>query len=145
MPNTTNKEYSLQVAVCRYLNLKYPQLLFLSDTVANVKLTPAQGGRNAAIQKRDFSCPDIIIFQPNQKYNGLFMELKVNSPYNRDGTLRKQKVVVKKGGIVVDEYDHLEEQARAMRMLRDRGYWADFVWSLDEAMRIIDKYMEDKL
>jgi hypothetical protein len=145
MPNTTNKEYSLQVAVCRYLNLKYPQLLFMSDTVASVKLTPAQGGRNAAIQKRDFSCPDLIIFHPNEKYNGLFMELKISSPYNRDGSLRKQKVTVKKGGIVVDEYDHLEEQARAMRMLRDRGYWADFVWSLDDAMRIIDKYMEGKL
>ena len=145
MPNTTNKEYSLQVAVCRYLNLKYPQLLFMSDTVSSVKLTPAQGGRNAAIQKRDFSCPDLIIFHPNEKYNGLFMELKISSPYNRDGSLRKQKVTVKKGGIVVDEYDHLEEQARAMRMLRDRGYWADFVWSLDDAMRIIDKYMEGKL
>jgi hypothetical protein len=54
-------------------------------------------------------------------------------------------VEVKVAGKVVDKYDHLEEQDRALRKLRERGYWAGFVWSIDDAMRIIDKYLEDKL
>jgi hypothetical protein len=145
MPNTTFKEYALQKAICKYIEIKYPHVLFLSDTVASVRLTPQQGARNKAIQKRDFSCPDLIILQPNDKFHGLMMELKVNSPYTKEGNLKKQSVEVKVAGKVVDKYDHLEEQDRALRKLRERGYWADFVWSIDDAMRIIDKYLEDKL
>ncbi len=145
MPNTTHKEYAFQKAICKYLEMKYPNVLFLSDTIASVKLTAMQGARNKAIQKRDFSCPDLIIMEPNKKYHGLFMELKVSTPWDKKGNLKKQIVKVKQGNLVVGEYCHLDEQYRAIRNLREKGYWADFVWDIDEAMRIIDKYMENRL
>lgn len=35
-------EYQLQVQVSRYLSVQYPSVLFLSDTVASLKLTYPQ-------------------------------------------------------------------------------------------------------
>ena len=69
-------EYQLQKDVCRYISLRYPKVLFLSDTIGNVKLTMLQAARNKAIQKTGFACPDLLILQPNKKYKGLFIELK---------------------------------------------------------------------
>lgn len=139
----THKEHKLQVAICNYLKMQYGHVLFISDTVANVKLTPTQQSRNKAIQKSDFSCPDLIILHPNGRYHGLFLELKQESPYKQDGTLKKQKVVVKnKAGQVTSIYDHLEEQDRALRNLTSLGYKAEFCWSLDMAVKIISQYMK---
>ena len=40
-------EYQLQKDVCRYISLRYPKVLFLSDTIGNVKL-PKIVARNHA-------------------------------------------------------------------------------------------------
>ena len=45
-------EYDLQKTVCQYLEMQYPKVLFLSDTIASVKLTKQQAVRNKAIQTR---------------------------------------------------------------------------------------------
>lgn len=135
------EEYNLQKSICRYLEVKYSDVLFLSDSISNIALTPTQQARNKAIQKRDFSAPDLAIFAPRGNYHGLFLELKVESPFKKDGTLRAQTVTVKKNGMVVDKYDHLKEQDRALRMLRGLGYKAEFCWSIDQAMKIIDEYL----
>lgn len=120
-------EYNLQVYVCRYLDLQYPKALYLSDTIANVKLTPPQAARNKKIQKKGFKCPDLIILEPRKGYNGLFIELKVKSPYKLNGELRKD--------------DHLEGQQRTINDLNNKGYYATFATGFDEAVSIIDKYM----
>jgi len=44
-------EYALQTQVCNYLRIKYKEVLFMSDTVASIKLTQAQAIRNKAILK----------------------------------------------------------------------------------------------
>jgi len=84
-----HQEYILQKAVCRFLELQYPNVLFLSDTIGNVKLTELQASRNKAIQKKDFKCPDLLILEPNKFYKGLFIELKIKSPYKLNGELLK--------------------------------------------------------
>ena len=96
-------EYQSQKEVCRYLSLRYPDVLFLSDTIGNVKLTMLQAARNKAIQKYGFACPDLLILQPNKEYKGLFIELKIKSPFKKDGTLLKN--------------EHLEEQQKAIDKL----------------------------
>lgn len=121
------QEYRLQVEVCRYLSLKYKNVMFLSDTIANIKLTKPQAVRNKKIQKSGFKCPDIIILEPRGEYNGLFIELKTKSPYKLNGELYKN--------------EHLEGQAKSMKLLRGKGYYATFAWSLSMAIDIIDKYM----
>lgn len=69
-------EYQLQKQVCQYLQAQYPQLLFLSDTIASCKLTQPQATRNKAIQKEGFKTPDLLILEPRGKFSGLFYRIK---------------------------------------------------------------------
>lgn len=122
-----HEEFKLQQSVCKYLNLKYPHVLYLSDTIASVKLTEIQAYRNKTIQKDGFKCPDLIILYPTYEYHGLFIELKIKSPFKKDRTLYKN--------------EHLEAQQRTIDDLNKRGYFATFATGFDEAKEIIDKYL----
>lgn len=122
-------EYILQKQVCAYLNSNYPDVLFMSDTIASVKLTMQQAVRNKAIQKEGFKTPDLIIFEPKGKYHGLFIELKNKSPF-------------KKNGVDLLQNEHIQAQATTMEELLKKGYLCYFCWGLDTAIRIIDKYMK---
>jgi hypothetical protein len=121
-------EYDLQCQVVAYLNAQYPNVLFYSDTIASVKLTMTQAVRNAKIQKKGFKMPDLIILQPNKYFNGLMIELKVSSPYKKDGTLLKN--------------EHLEGQEQTIRDLNHRGYFSCFAWSFEQTKEIIDSYLK---
>lgn len=120
-------EYDLHKSCIKYLELQY-NVLFDSDTIAAVKLTLPQAGRNKAIQKQSFSRPDIAIYQPNFYYHGLFIELKVKSPFKKNGELLKS--------------DHLEGQQRTIDELNGLGYYATFAAGFDEFKRIVDEYMQ---
>jgi hypothetical protein len=141
----THSEFNLQSQICHYLNVKYPNLYFLSDTIASLKLTKTQAQRNSKIQKRGFKCPDLVIYEPVGKYHGLFIELKVVSPYTQKGELKKQKVTIKKGTTIVGTYDHLEEQEKSMQVLRSKGYYATFSWGFDKTIKLIDDYLSNNL
>ncbi|MCZ2084830.1 MAG: hypothetical protein LC112_11210 [Flavobacteriales bacterium] len=93
-----------------------------------LKMNEKQALRNAMIQKRGFQVSDIVIFEPRNGYNGLFIELKVETPYKQNGELKKS--------------DHLEGQENTMKDLRERNYKAEFAWSLEMAKEMIDKYFE---
>lgn len=142
-------EFSHQVAVCRYLNLQYPDVLYLSDTIANLKLTPQQQARNNQIQKKDFRCPDILVLEPAGKYSGLFIELKTETPFTKNGQLKKQKVSVYKTirgtRVKVGEYDHLQEQQKSINKLVKKGYFACFSWDVKMTISIIDDYFNQKI
>lgn len=120
-------EFILQKQVCNYLDYAFPTVMYLSDTIANMHLTPQQQLRNKAIQKNGFHCPDLLILEPKGGWHGLFIELKIKSPYKKDGTLLKN--------------EHLENQSRTIEELKSKGYYALFAWEFDEIKMIIDKYM----
>lgn len=124
-------EYELHKAVCKYLSLQYPKVLFLSDTVANVKLNGAQADRNSNIQKKGFKCPDLIIFQPQASYYGLMIELKKETPFFK-GQFSKLK-----------KNAHVEAQSKCLEELNKLGYYACFACSLEMAKAIIDHYMRE--
>ena len=142
-------EFELQKKVAKYLNLVHPKILFLSDTIANVKLTLQQQVRNKLIQKDGFKCPDMLILRPNDKYHGLFIELKKESPYKKDGRLKKQVVpiykTIKGVKVKIGEYDHLKEQEKTLIELNKLGYYACFVWSYDSAINIIENFLNNEL
>lgn len=126
-----HQEYILQKAVCGYLEIQYPDVLFLSDTIGNVKLTEAQAVRNKLIQKKGFKCPDLLILEPNKSYKGLFIELKIKSPYKKDGvTLLKN--------------DHLEAQRLSIERLSSKGYLCCFKWEFDDIKELINWYMRNR-
>lgn len=119
-------EFDLQKAVCRYLDVQYPSALYLSDSVAQVKLTFPQQARNKAIQKQGFKCPDLLILEPNADYYGLFLELKATDIYKKDGSLKKN--------------DHVEGQQKTLKDLWARGYFATFAIGFEQAKERIDTY-----
>jgi len=120
-------EFELQRQVCRWISLQHPKVLYLSDTIASVKLTLPQQGRNKLIQKDNFKTPDLLIFEPRGCYSGLFIELKAESPFKKDGSLLKN--------------GHLEGQQKTISDLIERGYFACFSWSFEMTIRIINKYL----
>jgi hypothetical protein len=124
------QEFILQKAVCNYLNVKYPDVLFLSDTIASLRLTTPQQVRNKSIQKQGFKCPDLLILEPNRHYKGLFIELKIKSPFKKNGEL------------YVDE--HLQGQQKSMQELTDKGYLCFFKWEFDDIKELIKWYMSNR-
>lgn len=122
-------EYLLQKQVSRYLELQYKDVLFISDTIASCKLTMPQAIRNKAIQKEGFKCPDLLILEQRKGYGGLFIELKIVTPFRQDGKLKKNP--------------HLEGQYKTILELKEKNYLALFLWGFDEIKKTIDWYLND--
>jgi hypothetical protein len=101
----------------------------MSDTIANLKLTKTQAIRNKKIQKNGFKCPDILILEPRNNFSGLFIELKLETPFKKDG------------GIKASTNDHLKGQLETIEKLNAKGYKASFSWSFDMTKEIIDNYL----
>ena len=123
-------EFELQKSICKWLDKQYPKVFYLSDTIASIKLTIPQQARNKSIQKEGFKTPDLIIFEPNKYYNGLFIELKVKSPFKKDGNLFKD--------------EHLEAQQKTINDLLDKNFYACFSWSFEMTQNIINNYLKNK-
>ena len=120
-------EFQLQSQVCNWLKIQYPKVLFASDTIASIKLTPQQQLRNKKIQNSDFKLPDLLIFEPKGSFSGLFIELKVKSPFKKNGEILKD--------------EHLEGQLKTINDLKSKGYYACFSWSFEMTISIINQYM----
>ena len=125
-----HEEYELQKSVARYLSYQYPDVEFMSDTIASVKLTERQAGRNKAIQKSGFKTPDILILEPRNNYCGLFIELKTETPFKKDGTIK------------ASQKDHLKLQHECLQKLTAKGYFCCFSWGFDMTKEIIDEYLK---
>jgi hypothetical protein len=126
-------EYYLQKCVCEFLRIQYPKVLFLSDTIASLRLTIPQQVRNKAIQKNGFNCPDLLILQPNETYKGLFIELKVLTPFKKDGELK------------ASANDHLLNQWNTIQDLNQLGYFSCFSWGLEMTINIINLYIKNEI
>lgn len=121
------QEYQLQKAVCKYMAMQYPTVLFNSD-LSGISLTVGQAKQIKSLRSnRGF--PDIAIYHRNKYFNGLFIELK------KEGT----KIYTQKGELYKDE--HLREQAKTMVQLRSQGFQAVFCVGFDKAKKDIDLYM----
>jgi hypothetical protein len=126
-----HEEYELQKTVARYLSYQYPESDFTSDTIASLKLTKTQGVRNKLIQKSGFKTPDMLILEPRKGYCGLFIELKIETPFKKDGTIKASKE------------DHLKKQYECLQKLSKKGYKAVFSWGFDMTKEIIDEYLKE--
>lgn len=130
MKNKEQPEFELQKQVCQYLRLQYPSVLFMTDTIAAVKLTIPQSLRNKSVQKTDFKCPDLIIFEKRGSFGGLFLELKVERPFKKDGQIK------------ASQNDHLLLQYKTLQNLKGKGYFAEFAWTFEMCKDYIDKYLK---
>lgn len=121
-------ERTLHRAVCDYIRMAYPEVIFNTDLSGAGKLTMGQATALKALRSgRGF--PDLVIYEPKNDFCGLFLELK------REGT----KVYNKK---FVGATPHIEEQIQMLEKLNDKGYAACFAVGFDEAKTIIDNYLK---
>lgn len=127
-----HNEYNLQKSVCQYLNYQYPEVFYLSDTIASLKLSIPQQVRNNAIQKKNFHCPDLLILEPNNTYKGLFIELKTDTPYKLNGEIK------------ASSKDHLLNQQNTILKLNEKGYKSFFAWEFETIIKEIDSYLNNK-
>ena len=123
-------EYALQCQVVGYIRTRYPEILFMSDTVASIRLTLPQAMRNKKIQNSNFHCPDIIIFHANKEYHSMLIELKAESPFRKDLTIKES------------QNDHLKKQQQTINELNRLGFFACFAWSFEQCIEIIDNYFK---
>lgn len=129
-------EADLQVAVARYLTIRYPNVMFHSDFGSGIKMTKGQAIKQKRQNGGRRGWPDMFIAESNMETDGrgsfgLFIELK------REGTRLK-----KKDGTWATE--HIKEQAEVLEQLRLRGYACAFCVGFDEAVDTIDKYLTGK-
>ena len=130
-------EEQLHKAICDYLKLK--NVIFNTD-LSGIKLTMGQA-RKLKNLRSSRAFPDIVIYKTNSKFCGMFLELKKETPFKKDGMLKSQKVTKIVKGVKV-EYDHLQEQFNMIKKLREQGYYAQFVWSFNQAKDIVDNYLQ---
>jgi len=119
-------EEKLQIAVCKYLKLQYPDVIFTAES-SGLKLTIGQ----AVIAKQLRSSkglPDLMIFKPNKYFHGLFIELK------KEGTRLKNGAM--------PNTIHIKEQREMLLKLSKLGYCAIFACGFYEAKNIIDSYLK---
>lgn len=139
-------EENLQVKICNYIRRTYPNVVFVSDFAAGLNMTDGQRIKMIAMRSDDGQ-PDISIDYPSRGYHGLRIELKKDGTviYNKDGTLRKQTYTRKykrNGRFYIKKGDHLAEQAALLQKYNDLGYLARFAVGFDNAIKLIDWYME---
>jgi hypothetical protein len=89
-----------------------------------------QAIRNKKIQKVGFKTPDLLILEPRNGYSGLFIELKIDTPFKKDGTIK------------ASTNNHLKGQFESIELLKKKGYKACFAVGFDETKEIIDDYLK---
>ena len=109
------KEYQLQKAVCKYLDLQ--NVLYCGSMGGQYQVHMSQRikAKNSGY-KRGF--PDLFIYEPRANYHGLAIELKVG--YNKAS----------------------EKQKDWINQLNKRGYLAKVTNGWDNTIKEIDKYLE---
>lgn len=122
------KEENLQIQVCQYIKLQYPDAIFFSDA-SGIRLTIGQAVK-AKKMRSGRAIPDIFIAHPNNKYHGLFLELKADAIYNKKGVLKTS---------------HLQEQEQMIERLKLKGYYACFAIGFDSTKYLIDDYFLNNL
>lgn len=108
------KEDDLQMSCARYLD--YAQLLWCH--VGNERRTSIQAGVRLKKKGVKKGVPDILIFEPRGKYNGLAVELKI----------KPNKVS--------------KEQNEWLSQLVIKGWQTSVCYSFDEFDELLTKYLE---
>jgi hypothetical protein len=122
-------------AICDYLRLQYPKVLFNSDLSGSMRLTIGQA-RAFKNLRSNKGFPDLFIMESRNGFHGLFIEIK-----KEDTEIYcKRKTDVDGRPAMAD--DHVREQAEVIRILESKGYKACFAVGFSEAKQIIDTYLK---
>jgi len=121
-------EKKIHKQITDFIKIQYPKLIFNTDS-SGIKLSIGQATQMKKLRSSN-GFPDITIYEANKYFNGLFLEVKKETPYKKNGTLKKN--------------EHLQEQFEMHQELIKRGYFVQFVWTLKQAQNILKDYLNDK-
>lgn len=122
-----HKEESIQIALSKYIKLKYPKVYFTSESsglrvpIGTAKKMKSQRSRHKQL--------DMIILEPRKNYHALIIELKKDAKevYKNNGDYRKSQ--------------HIQEQLESINFLKDKGYFATFGCGYKNCIDLINWYM----
>ena len=128
-----NAEDIAQLAVVNYLKLKYPKIRFLANYLSGARLPVYLAVKAKKLGQASQGTPDLFIFFNNGKYASLAIELKAEgkNPFKKDGMLKSD--------------EHLEKQFNYINYLNTIGFYATFCVGADDAIKTIDRYMNNEL
>lgn len=132
IPKITKHEENLQLQICRYLRLQFPDLIFRSDYASGLHLTINHARKHASMQSGR-AWPDLFIYKPLREFSGFALEIK------KEGTVIILKTGPRKGKITADK--HIQEQARTINDLRHLGYYANFGVGFNDCIKQIHWYL----
>tara|TARA_R100000084_G_C4576424_1_gene111701 strand:- start:220 stop:603 length:384 start_codon:yes stop_codon:yes gene_type:complete len=112
-------EELLQFNVVKYLKLQYPHAIYCAS-LGGLRTSMRQAKKAKATgYVKGF--PDLVIYEPNNRYYGLFLEIKQKGKY----PTKYQKDWINK--------------------LNKRGYYACCVKGIDDIVDTIDRYMNNTI
>ena len=125
-----NTETNLHIRIAYYIKHNYPDVIFTSES-SGIKLTIGQAVTLKKMRSGR-ALPDLMLFEARRGYGGMFLEIKREGTaiYKRNGEIKRDK--------------HLQEQEEVLSRLTDKGYFAKFVVGYDNAVALIDYYLENK-
>ena len=113
------KEYQLQKNVIKWINLKYPKLLYCASA-GGMRTSYKQAVKMKATGYiKGF--PDLFIYEPVDPYHGLAIEIKI-----------------KKGRPTKHQIDWRDK-------LNHRNYVAEITYGFDETIEVIERYLSGKI
>jgi hypothetical protein len=122
MPNPfqkyLGKEDKMQNQVMNYIKYQYPNALF-THLSNEGKRSPFERYKMKILGSKP-GIPDVMIFTPNKKYNGLAIELKVG--YNKPS----------------------ENQKKWLKDLENAGWLSKWSNDIDEVITTIDNYFKNE-
>ena len=122
-------EKHLHQQICSYLNLQYPDVIYLSDP-SGLKVSIGVAIELKKKRCKKYKIPDLIILKPMNGLHGLVLEIKVSV----------DDVFTKKMEIRTNE--HIQEQHKTIRELVRLGYAAYFGIGFEGCKRLIDNYLK---
>ena len=121
------KEDRLSQQIATYLNVQYPNVIYHFDVGSGGTSSIGMAMRNKRLNKW-LGYPDLFIAKRKHMFCGLFIEIKVDSIFKKDGSMKKS--------------DHLTKQRAILNLLRSEGYETMFGCGFDQIKQIIDDYLK---
>lgn len=126
---TETSEKVLHRKICSLLTEGYPTVYYDSDSSG---IRVSSGVARELKQTRSVHAHlDLTILEPRGKFKGLILEVKVVTPYLKDGSLSTNP--------------HIQDQYTTMLLLESKGYKCFFCWSLEQAQDILKNYLGEPL
>ena len=117
-----------QIALCDYIKLQYPKVVFTSDH-SGLRVTKGLQQKIKRLKSSN-GIPDLLILEARGGYNGLLIEMKATGV-----------TVFRKSGMLKND-EHLRIQYKMLMSLSNKGYFTGFCEGFDKAKEVVDWYME---